>query len=146
VFCCDAVRHEAVSRWIGEDLRLRQGVPRGDPARGARVRNGALRADERIGSALIHSEMFRDLRDRAVVLADLVPGQPERFLRARHPACDELERHGADLPRRLRPAIRREALVDDDAGDVARVPRCDAVRAKIASYVPAGTVRCIVHP
>ena len=30
-----------------------------------------LRADERTGPALIHSEMFKDLRDQAVVLADL---------------------------------------------------------------------------
>jgi hypothetical protein len=34
----------------------------------------------------------------------------------------------------------REKRTDADAGDVARVPRCDAVRAKIASYVPAGSI------
>lgn len=38
-----------------------------------------VRADERIGPALIHSEMFRDLRDRAVVLADLSLDNPNVF-------------------------------------------------------------------
>ena len=38
-----------------------------------------IRADERVGSALIHSDMFRDLRDRAVVLADLSLDNPNVF-------------------------------------------------------------------
>jgi hypothetical protein len=39
----------------------------------------AIRADERVTSALIHSEMFRDLRDRVVVLADLSLDNPNVF-------------------------------------------------------------------
>ncbi len=38
-----------------------------------------VRADERVTSALIHTEMFRDLRDRAVVLADLSLDNPNVF-------------------------------------------------------------------
>ncbi len=38
-----------------------------------------IRADERVGSAIIHSEMFRDLRDRVVVLADLSLDNPNVF-------------------------------------------------------------------
>ena len=38
-----------------------------------------LRADEAIGSGLIHSEMFKDLRDRSVVLADLSLENPNVF-------------------------------------------------------------------
>jgi hypothetical protein len=38
-----------------------------------------VRADERMGSALIHTEMFRDLRDRTVVLADLSLDNPNVF-------------------------------------------------------------------
>jgi hypothetical protein len=38
-----------------------------------------VRADERVTSALIHSDMFRDLRDRAVVLADLSLDNPNVF-------------------------------------------------------------------
>lgn len=38
-----------------------------------------VRADERIGSALIHTDMFRDLRDRSVVLADLSLDNPNVF-------------------------------------------------------------------
>jgi hypothetical protein len=38
-----------------------------------------LRADETIGSRLIHSDMFRDLRDRPVVLADLSLENPNVF-------------------------------------------------------------------
>lgn len=38
-----------------------------------------IRADEHIGSALIHTDMFRDLRDRAVVLADLSLDNPNVF-------------------------------------------------------------------
>ncbi|MGR7026201.1 hypothetical protein [Geodermatophilus sp. URMC 62] len=38
-----------------------------------------IRADERMASALIHSDMFRDLRDRAVVLADLSLDNPNVF-------------------------------------------------------------------
>jgi hypothetical protein len=38
-----------------------------------------LRADERTGSALIHSEMFKDLRDQVVVLADLSLENPNVF-------------------------------------------------------------------
>ena len=39
----------------------------------------ARRADETVGSSLIHSDMFRDLRDRAVVLADLSLENPNVF-------------------------------------------------------------------
>ena len=38
-----------------------------------------IRADERVTSAIIHSEMFRDLRDRVVVLADLSLDNPNVF-------------------------------------------------------------------
>jgi hypothetical protein len=38
-----------------------------------------IRADERVTSALVHSDMFRDLRDRAVVLADLSLDSPNVF-------------------------------------------------------------------
>jgi len=38
-----------------------------------------IRADERETSALIHIDMFRDLRDRAVVLADLSLDNPNVF-------------------------------------------------------------------
>jgi hypothetical protein len=48
-----------------------------------RAVNGAgmrpVRSDERIGSRLIHSDMFEDLRDRAVVLADLSLENPNVF-------------------------------------------------------------------
>jgi tetratricopeptide (TPR) repeat protein len=39
----------------------------------------AVRSDERVSSAIIHSEMFRDLRDRKVVLADLSLDNPNVF-------------------------------------------------------------------
>lgn len=39
----------------------------------------AVRSDERLSSAIIHSEMFRDLRDREVVLADLSLDNPNVF-------------------------------------------------------------------
>jgi hypothetical protein len=38
-----------------------------------------VRADERVSSAIVHSEMFRDLRDRGVVLADLSLDNPNVF-------------------------------------------------------------------
>lgn len=38
-----------------------------------------IRADERVTSAIIHSDMFRDLRDRVVVLADLSLDNPNVF-------------------------------------------------------------------
>ncbi len=38
-----------------------------------------IRADERVSSSLIHTDMFRDLRDRAVVLADLSLDNPNVF-------------------------------------------------------------------
>ena len=38
-----------------------------------------LRADETVGSGLIHSDMFKDLRDRPVVLADLSLENPNVF-------------------------------------------------------------------
>ncbi len=48
-----------------------------------RAVNGAgmrpVRSDERIGSRLIHSDMFKDLRDQAVVLADLSLENPNVF-------------------------------------------------------------------
>jgi hypothetical protein len=39
----------------------------------------AIRADEQSGSHIIHSDMFRELRDRAVVLADLSLGNPNVY-------------------------------------------------------------------
>ncbi|MDZ4802185.1 MAG: hypothetical protein SGI92_28845 [Bryobacteraceae bacterium] len=63
-----------------------------------------IRADERTGSALIHSEMFKDLRDQAVVLADLSLDNPNVFyeLGIRHvmsPAGTVLIcRKGSELP------------------------------------------------
>jgi len=38
-----------------------------------------VRADERVSSGIIHSEMFRDLRDRPIVLADLSLDNPNVF-------------------------------------------------------------------
>ena len=63
-----------------------------------------LRADETVGSRLIHSDMFRDLRDRAIVLADLSLENPNVFyeLGIRHvmsPTGTVLMcRKGTDLP------------------------------------------------
>ena len=63
-----------------------------------------IRADERIGSALIHTDMFRDLRDRAVVLADLSLDNPNVFyeLGMRHVMSSSgtvlMCRRGATLP------------------------------------------------
>lgn len=39
----------------------------------------AIRADEQTGSHIIHSDMFRELRDRTVVLADLSLGNPNVY-------------------------------------------------------------------
>ena len=39
----------------------------------------AIRADEQTGSNIIHSEMFKELRDRTVVLADLSLGNPNVY-------------------------------------------------------------------
>ena len=64
----------------------------------------ALRADETIGSRLIHSDMFKDLRDRAVVLADLSLENPNVFyeLGIRHVMAPSgtvlICRKGTDLP------------------------------------------------
>jgi tetratricopeptide (TPR) repeat protein len=63
-----------------------------------------LRADETVGSRLIHSDMFKDLRDRPVVLADLSLENPNVFyeLGIRHvmsPTGTVLMcRAGTDLP------------------------------------------------
>lgn len=63
-----------------------------------------VRADEHIGSALIHSDMFRDLRDRAVVLADLSLDNPNVFyeLGIRHVMSSSgtvlMCRNGSTLP------------------------------------------------
>lgn len=62
------------------------------------------RADEGIGSSLIHTDMFRDLRDRPVVLADLSLENPNVFyeLGIRHVMADSgtvlICREGASLP------------------------------------------------
>jgi tetratricopeptide (TPR) repeat protein len=64
----------------------------------------AIRADERKGSNIIHTEMFKDLRDHAVVLADLSLHNPNVFyeLGIRHvmsPTGTVLVcRDGSDLP------------------------------------------------
>jgi hypothetical protein len=63
-----------------------------------------LRADETVGSRLIHSDMFKDLRDRSIVLADLSLENPNVFyeLGIRHvmsPTGTVLMcRKGTDLP------------------------------------------------
>jgi hypothetical protein len=63
-----------------------------------------LRADETVGSRLIHSDMFKDLRDRSVVLVDLSLENPNVFyeLGIRHvmsPTGTMLMcREGTDLP------------------------------------------------
>src|SRR5262249_23590398 len=63
-----------------------------------------IRADERKGSNLIHTDMFKDLRDQAVVLADLSLHNPNVFyeLGIRHvmsPTGTVLMcRAGAELP------------------------------------------------
>ena len=62
------------------------------------------RADEGVGSSLIHTDMFRDLRDRPVVLADLSLENPNVFyeLGIRHVMADSgtvlICREGASLP------------------------------------------------
>ena len=62
------------------------------------------RADEEVGSGLIHTDMFRDLRDRPVVLADLSLENPNVFyeLGIRHVMADSgtvlICREGASLP------------------------------------------------
>ena len=38
-----------------------------------------VRADEHVGSHIIHSEMFKELRDPAVVLSDLSLGNPNVY-------------------------------------------------------------------
>ena len=64
----------------------------------------AIRADEQSGSNIIHSEMFRELRDRAVVLADLSLGNPNVYyeLGIRHVLSSSgtvlMCREGTDLP------------------------------------------------
>jgi hypothetical protein len=64
----------------------------------------AIRADEQSGSHIIHSEMFRELRDRAVVLADLSLGNPNVYyeLGIRHVLSAGgtvlMCREGTDLP------------------------------------------------
>ena len=63
-----------------------------------------IRADERLASALIHTDMFRDLRDRAVVLADLSLDNPNVFyeLGIRHVMSSSgtilICRNGSTLP------------------------------------------------
>ena len=62
------------------------------------------RADESVASSLIHTEMFKDLRDRPVVLADLSLENPNVFyeLGIRHVMADSgtvlICREGANLP------------------------------------------------
>jgi tetratricopeptide (TPR) repeat protein len=64
----------------------------------------AHRADEGLSSSLIHTEMFKDLRDRPVVLADLSLENPNVFyeLGIRHVMADSgtvlICREGAALP------------------------------------------------
>jgi hypothetical protein len=63
-----------------------------------------VRADERVSSALIHTDMFRDLRDRSVVLADLSLDNPNVFyeLGVRHVMSSRgtvlMCRKGSSLP------------------------------------------------
>ncbi len=62
------------------------------------------RADEGVGATMIHTDMFRDLRDRPVVLADLSLENPNVFyeLGIRHVMADSgtvlICRHGSTLP------------------------------------------------
>jgi hypothetical protein len=64
----------------------------------------AIRADEQLGSHIIHSDMFRELRDRAVVLADLSLGNPNVYyeLGIRHVLSSSgtvlMCREGTELP------------------------------------------------
>lgn len=64
----------------------------------------AHRADEGVGSTMIHTDMFRDLRDRPVVLADLSLDNPNVFyeLGMRHVMADSgtvlICRQGSSLP------------------------------------------------
>jgi hypothetical protein len=68
------------------------------------ARMDPIRADERLTSALIHTDMFRDLRDRAVVLADLSLDNPNVFyeLGMRHVMSSSgtvlICRNGSTLP------------------------------------------------
>ena len=57
-----------------------------------------LRADETVGSRLIHSDMFKDLRDRSIVLADLSLEESQCFLRTRHSSRHVADRHRAHVP------------------------------------------------
>lgn len=63
-----------------------------------------IRSDQREASGIVHSEMFRDLRDRAVVLADLSLDNPNVFyeLGVRHVMNASgtvlICRHNANLP------------------------------------------------
>ena len=63
-----------------------------------------VRSDQREGSGIVHSEMFRDLRDREVVLADLSLDNPNVFyeLGVRHvmnaAGTVLICRHNANLP------------------------------------------------
>ena len=63
-----------------------------------------IRADERIGSSVIHTDMFKDLRDQPVVLADLSLENPNVFyeLGIRHVMTNSgtvlMCRRGAVLP------------------------------------------------
>jgi hypothetical protein len=63
-----------------------------------------IRADEGVGSAIIHTEMFKDLRDQSVVLADLSLDNPNVFyeLGIRHVMSNSgtvlMCRKGSSLP------------------------------------------------
>jgi tetratricopeptide (TPR) repeat protein len=63
-----------------------------------------IRADERKGSNIIHTDMFKDLRDQSVVLADLSLENPNVFyeLGIRHVMSSRgtvlMCRHGSELP------------------------------------------------
>lgn len=63
-----------------------------------------IRADERKGSNIIHTDMFKDLRDQAVVLADLSLENPNVFyeLGIRHVMSSRgtvlMSRKGSEIP------------------------------------------------
>ncbi len=89
------------------------------------IRNAGMhpvRADERIGSRIIHSDMFLDLRDRKIVLADLSLENPNVYyeLGIRHVMSPVgtvlIRRSGTALPFDIR--LSRIIFYKFDGGDL----------------------------
>src|SRR5262249_8218766 len=82
-----------------------------------------IRADERKGSNIIHTEMFIDLRDQPVVLADLSLDNPNVYyeLGIRHVMSSRgtvlMCRHGSELPFDVK--LSRVIFYKDDGANLA---------------------------